>query len=90
MNLEYFPQFFRYNYPDVDADNESIVEIGVAFKKYLEDKFKDSMDKLEGISDIDPRTVIENQMSPTAFSVNGYHPALVIHFGNFVKEQIKK
>lgn len=85
MNLQYFPQFIRINYPKVaNESNEDLIEIGTAFKKYLEEKFAGDMEKLELIWDIDANAVIMNQVRKNPFMVNGYHPALVFHFGEFV------
>lgn len=88
MNLEFFPHFIRKNYPSLGTEsNETLIEVGEEFKKYLEDVFKDKMDKLEPIWDINPLTVIMNDGHP--FKVNGYHPVLIIHFEQFV-EKVKK
>ena len=84
MNLQYFPQFFRINYPKVEASNEEISEIGIEFKKYLEKTFEGSMEKLEPIWGINPHDVITNMGHP--FRTNGYHPELIIHFGQFVNK----
>lgn len=89
MNLKYFPHFIRKNYTDFKASNDEIMEVGVEFKEYLQDIFKYSMDKLEPIWNIDAKTVIMNQVNNTPFLVNGYHPALIIHFERFI-EKVKK
>ena len=86
MNLEFFPHFFRKNYPKVEATNEEIEEIGTEFKKYLEKKFDGQMQKLEKVWDIDAKTVIMNQVNKNPFTTNGYHPALIIHFSDFVEK----
>ena len=87
MNLEYFPQFFRINYPKVEATKEEITNIGNEFKKYLIQTFKGKEDKLENIWNIDPLNIIPNRFHQ--LKTNGYEPALIIHFGLFV-EKIKK
>lgn len=87
MNLEYFPQFFKINYPKVEATKEEITEIGIEFKKYLLETFKGKEYKLESIWNIDPRNVIMNLHHP--FRTNGYDSVLIVHFGLFV-EKIKK
>ena len=89
MNLEFFPQFFRTTYPMVEATNEEMMKIGQEFKSYLQDKFKGKEDKLEPIWNIDAKTVIMNQVKKVPFMMNGYNPALIIHFGEFAKEQSK-
>lgn len=89
MNLEFFPQFVRTNYSDLlNLPNEEIQEIGIAFKAYLENVFEGKMDKLEPIWDISPMTVIMGQGQP--FKMKGYHPALILHFTEFVKIEAEK
>jgi hypothetical protein len=91
MNLEYFPHFIRANYPVIaNESNEDLMEIGIEFKKYLEEKFKDNMDKLKPIWNIDAKTVIMSRIEREPFTMNGYHPALIIHFGNFVEKMNKE
>ena len=84
MDLKYFPQFFRFNYPKVEVSMEEINEIGKMFKEYLQEKFVGKEDKLEPIWNIDPMKVIFNTGRP--LKVNGYEPALIIHFCNFIEE----
>lgn len=89
MNLEYFPNFMRMNYPEInDATADEIKEIGIEFKKYLEHTFQHNMDKLTEIWAIEPKDIIPNIGHP--FRTNGYHPALIIHFGNFAKEMAQQ
>ncbi len=86
MNTTFFPNFIRGNYPALSNEtNKTLIELGEEFKKYLEKKFEGRMDKLESIWDINPQTVIKNQMNPTSFSTNGYNPILFIHFEHFVR-----
>lgn len=90
MNLEYFPHFLKSNYPSSSSfSDEEVAEIGVAFKQYLEDTFKSNPDKLEKIWKIDARDVIMHQVNKHPFMVNGYHPALILHFDKFIKQQIQ-
>ena len=89
MNLEFFPQFFRTTYPMVDATNEEMMEIGKEFKEYLQKKFEGKEEILKPIWDIDAKTVIMNQVNKVPFTMKGYNPALIIHFGEFAKEQSK-
>lgn len=86
MKTEYFPHFIRANYPMAkDLSNDDISEIGKGFKEYLEKKFEGQIEKLEPIWDIDPKTVVMAQVNKDPFRMNGYHPALFIHFENFCK-----
>ena len=90
MNTEYFPHFVRLNYPSIGNEtNELLIELGSEFKKYLEETFKDNKEKLEPIWDIEPKKVIMNQINKSPFTINGYHPALIIHFEKFV-EKVKE
>lgn len=91
MELKYFQNFFRANYPneynyheDVDAVNEALAEVGIEFKKYLEKKFKGKQEKLNSIWGISPIDVIPNMHHP--FYTNGYNPALIILFDEFCSE----
>jgi len=84
MNLEFFPHFIRSIYPNIDIKNKQIAIIGKEFKTYLENKFKDDKSKLEFIWNIEPLNVILNENHP--FRMKGYHPALVLHFTNFIEE----
>ena len=88
MNTEFFPHFCRVNFPEISNEsNELLIELGNHFKSYLEEKFKDNMDKLDSIWNIDMLNVIMQQGHP--LRINGYHPALLIHFQQFV-EKVKK
>ncbi len=90
MNLEYFPHFIRINYPSLGKEsNETLTEIGKEFKSHLEEIFVGKMDKLALIWNIDAKHIIMNEVNKIPFLVNGYHPALIIHFEQFV-EKIKK
>jgi hypothetical protein len=85
MDTQHFPHFIRANYPVLKNEtNELLIELGDEFKKYLEEKFANDMDKLKPIWDIEPKTVIMNQVKRSPFTMNGYHPALLIHFSDFV------
>jgi len=87
MNLEYFPQFIRINYPALkNESNEDLIDLGSEFKKYLEDKFTNDMQKLEPIWNIDAHTVIMNQVNKSPFMMNGYNPVLIIHFELFIEK----
>jgi hypothetical protein len=84
MKTEFFPAFMRINYPDIEITNEEAIEIGNEFKRYLLEKFKGEEYKLEKWWDIEPIKVILNKEHP--LKVNGYEPALILHFGEFVKQ----
>lgn len=87
MDTQYFPHFIRYNYKALDNEpNELLIELGDEFKKYLEDKFKNNIEKLNDIWNIDPKHIIMMQVNKAPFRVNGYHPALILHFEEFFKK----
>lgn len=87
MNIQYFPHFIRSNYKVLDNEpNELLIELGTEFKKYLEQKFKDNIEKLDDIWNIDPKHIIMNQVNKSPFRVNGYHPVLIYHFEEFYKK----
>jgi len=88
MDLQYFPHFIRKNFPDAPGTNEQLIEIGKEFKAYLLETFKGKEDKLEAIWDISPMKVIMNSYHP--FKVNGYEPALLIHWDLFIQKMKKE
>lgn len=91
MNTEHFPSFVRVIFPTKahkDISNDTLVAMGKEFKKYLEEKFRDNMENLEKIWNIDPPNAIRNFNHP--FRTKGYHPALVIHFTNFIEQEKDK
>lgn len=83
MDTQYFPHFCRANFKELQNEpNEMLIELGEHFKEYLQKKFEDKMDKLESIWDISPIKVIMQQGHP--LKMNGYHPALLLHFSDFI------
>jgi hypothetical protein len=59
------------------------MELGDEFKAYIAEKIKDP-EKLEEIWDISPITVLKRDGRPPF--TYGYHPAMIIHFTNFISE----
>jgi len=87
MNIQYFPHFIRANYKTlVNEPNELLIELGTEFKKYLEDKLKDNIEKLDDIWNINPHHIIMMQVNKSPFRINGYHPVLIYHFEEFFKK----
>lgn len=85
MDTQYFPLFCRANSKELQKEsNELLIELGNYFKEYLQEKFADKMDILEPIWDINPIKVIMQQGNP--LRINGYHPALLIHFSDFIEK----
>lgn len=90
MNTQHFPSFIRTHYPILRGEtNELLIELGDEFKSYLQEKFKDNMDKIELAWDISPQKVVMNAMTD-AFSMKGYSPVLIIHFGEFMEKMRKE
>ncbi len=91
MNTQYFPHFIRANYPVLTNEpNELLIELGEAFKQYMSELFEGKMDNLEPIWNIDSRTIVMNKVNQIPFLVNGYHPALIIHFEQFFTKMKKE
>lgn len=91
MNTQHFPHFVKANYPSFRNESiETLIEVGDEFKNYLEEKFKDNVSKLNDIWNIEPNHIIMMQVNKTPFRVNGYHPALILHFEEFFKQEAEK
>ena len=89
MNLNYFPHFIRIFHPElVNISDDVIIEIGSHFKQYLKEIFVDKLSKLDEIWNIDLLTVIPRIEHP--LFVNGYHPALILHYERFVEIEKSK
>ena len=80
---ECFRHFVRVQYPGVAIDNDGLDEMWPVFDEYLREKVGD--EKAEAWYPKSPLDVILNSEHP--FKTLGYEPALIIHFGNFVKEK---
>jgi len=81
---EWFRYFLRKNYPQVMGvvENEQCDEIGVEFDKYMKEKCAEEV--LEKIMPKDAMEVILQADHP--LKMNGFHPALLLHFDEFVKK----
>lgn len=86
MNTKHFPIFIKLNYPQIVISDEEAISVAEMFKKYLLDKFKDDKAKLEPIWDIEPMNAIMRSNHP--LFTNGYHPAFILHFHEFIKQNI--
>jgi hypothetical protein len=80
-----FRYFIRKNFPAIgdELTNENIDEISVEFHKHLDLKLNaEQKDKIL------PKNAMEIIMKSNApFTTNGFHPAYVLHFTQWVKEQ---
>lgn len=84
---EWFRFFIRKNYPKAAGFSNNILdELSEEFDKYLRSKLNEYQLKTilpESIMDI-----IKNMDHP--LKRNGFHPALFIHFDDFLKAKIKE
>lgn len=86
MQKELFRYFLRKNYKNIDLTNEECDEIGEAFEHYLNQKC--TPQQLKNFVPESPMEVIMNEDSP--LKQNGFHPAFVLHFMDFVELQKEK
>jgi flagellar biosynthesis protein FliP len=82
VRLFYF--FIRKNFPEANATNEEIDEINKAFSEYLINKC--TQEQLNNFMPKSEADVIFNTEHP--FRMNGFHPAFVYHYSEFVQQQI--
>lgn len=80
-----FRYFIRKNFPEIGSElsNKDIDEIGVEFHKHLDSKL--SEEQKERILPKNAIDVIIKSGHP--FKTNGFEPAYVLHFTQWVKEQ---
>lgn len=80
-----FRYFIRKNFPEIGGElsNKDIDEIGVEFHKHLDGKL--SEEQKERILPKNAMDVIINSGHP--FKTNGFEPAYILHFTEWVKEQ---
>ena len=90
MNLEHFHCFLSVTHPGAVAEltEEQIRLTGKAFKSYLQKIFEGNEKKLEEIWNIDPVNAMKNMDHP--FRTKGFHPALILHFDQFIKNELAK
>lgn len=80
-----FRYFIRKNFPEFgnEISNEDIDEIGIEFHKHLDSKLSEEQKKR-----ILPKSAVDVVMnSDHPFKTNGFEPAYVLHFTQWVKEQ---
>lgn len=83
-----FRYFIRKNYPKIGSDisNEKIDEIGILFHNYLDGKLSEK--QKENILPKNPSSILMNANHP--LMMNGFHPAYLYHFMEWVKEQSER
>lgn len=83
-----FRYFIRKNFEDIgdELSNEDIDEIGIEFHKYLDEKLSDK--QKQKILPKDVISVVVNSDHP--LKTNGFEPAYVLHFTQWIKESIEK
>jgi len=79
-----FRYFIRKNFPEIgDMSNEEIDQIGVEFHNHLDTKLNDEQKKR-----VLPKSAVDVVMnSDHPFKTNGFEPAYVLHFTQWIKEQ---
>ncbi len=81
MSSSLFRFFIRKNYKELELTNEEIDSIGIDFMEYLNTNLTNEiLERIMPKSEID---VIMN--ADNLLLQSGFHPALVIHFMEFVK-----
>ena len=83
-----FRYFIRKNFEDIgdELSNEDIDEIGIEFHKYLDEKLSD--EQKQKILPKDAISVVINSDHP--FKTNGFEPAYVLHFTQWIKQSVEK
>lgn len=83
IEKEAFRYFIRKNWElaGVELDNEHLDTMGEDFHEYLDEKV--SLDIWNKIVPKDLWDVMSNQENP--LYTNGFHPAYIIHFTDYVK-----
>ena len=79
-----FRYFIRKNFPEIgDMSNEEIDQIGVEFHNHLDTKLNDEQKKR-----VLPKSAVDVAMnSDHPFKSNGFEPAYLLHFTQWVKDQ---
>ena len=83
MTNELFRYFIVKTFPIVMVDGDELDEINVDFTKYINNKC--TPEQLEKFMPKSALEVIIQSMHP--LKQNGFHPALVYHFTEFIKIQ---
>lgn len=87
MNIQdFFRQFVRLLYQDIDISNEDLDRMALIFEKYLFDKVGE-----EKARSWYPLSIVKLLTeSDHPLKMYGFEPALVLHFGNYVKEGVEE
>lgn len=82
-SINLFRYFLRKEYKDIEITNEECDELNVEFHKYLTD-LKLSEKQKENIIPKGEIDIIINSNNP--LTINGFSPAYVYHFNEFVRK----
>lgn len=85
MELKIFRFFIRKNYPEfseLNLSNDDLDELGKSFNEYLDNLSKEIQERILPKSEID---IIINSDHP--LKINGFHPALLLHFNEYINER---
>lgn len=82
----WFPHFVRINFPRAaNSPNVEIIAIGREFEKYMDDNFDSDL-----LGRIWPKSISQIILQlDHPLKTNGYEPALVLHFIQWIEKQIK-
>lgn len=85
--VDTFRYFIRKNFPSINGvlSNKDIDAIGIEFNKYLDSKLNE--EQKERILPKNAMEVIINSDHP--LKVNGFDPAYILHFRQWIKKQSK-
>lgn len=81
-----FRYFFLKQYPFIKFKHEMIDSLKSEFEQYLTQKDL----KPEALALIMPRPIVEILMYDKPTYIHGFHPAFVLHFHEFIKENLKE
>ena len=84
--IDTFRFFIRKNFPEIgEISNEEIDEIGSEFHKHLDNKLNE--EQKQRVMPKSAMDVIMNTEHP--FRTNGFEPAYVLHFTQWVKDKLE-
>jgi len=87
--LTWFYHFMRSNFPEATKEVSGTVlsDVSFMFSDYLDKLPEDLYKEIVPCSNVD---VIMKMTAPPPFYENGYHPALVAHFHQFLEQSKSK
>jgi hypothetical protein len=86
LDITIFRYFVRKNWPAIQITNDWLDSLKSEFEQYL--TAKDLKPDAQAL--ILPRSPGEIMMCQKPNYTHGFHPAFVLHFTHFIKEQLEK